>query len=73
MSGLPGIPHGNFRRDILQARFQVDLAFFLELQQRERDEGLTDGTDAKFRVTPDGLLGGDVRVAKSTAPEKFAA
>jgi hypothetical protein len=73
MSRLPGVLDGNFRGDVLQACFEVDLALFLKFQKSERDESFADGSDAKLRVTRDGLLGGDVRVAKSAAPEKFTA
>ena len=40
--GLPTVFDRHFRRDILQARFKINFAFFLQLQKGKRDKRFAD-------------------------------
>jgi len=71
LRGFPPVFHGDFRRDILQPGIEIDLSFFLQFQQRQRDKRLADGADAKFRVAGHFAAGGEVGLADSSTPEKL--
>src|SRR5215469_9233095 len=72
VGALPTVFYGNFRRDIMQPRIEVDLAFFLQLQERQRHKAFTDRAHAKFRVTLDIAISRKVRFANSSAPQHLA-
>ena len=70
--GVPAVFHRHFGRDILQARFEIDLAFFLKLEQRESHKRLADRAHAKFRFTRHVAICGDVCLSDSAAPKERA-
>jgi hypothetical protein len=70
--GLPAIFDGDFRRNILQARFEIYFSIFLQLQERKRDKGFADRAYAKFRIASDIAAGRNVRFPESAAPEQLA-
>src|SRR5258708_7632066 len=72
MSCLPAILERDFRSDILQPGVKIDLSFFLQFQQGQRDKCLADRAHAEFRVATDGTSRGNVCLADSTAPENLA-
>ena len=72
MSYLPAILERDFRCDILQPGVKVDLSFFMQFQQCQRDKCLADRAHAEFRVATDGTIRGNVRLADSTAPQDLA-
>ena len=62
--GLPGVFDWDFRRNILQARFEINFSFLLQLQEGERDKRFADRAYTKFRVASNVAAGGHVRFAE---------
>ena len=53
----------HFGRDVGDLRMNVDLGLLLQLQERQRDETLCDGSDAEHRVAGDIAVGCEVGLA----------